>query len=142
MACLLLLALCATVAVLVAPARIAAQTPVAAPTIDSVTPGDGRFTIAWTAPTGVTGITAYDLRYIETSADETVDGNWTEVQDVWTTGSGDLEYTVTGLDNGGGYDVQMRTVTTASTARGRGLRPAHLRSRLPPLRRSSPATVH
>ena len=64
----------------------------------------------------MTGITAYDLRYILTSADETVDDNWTEMQDVWTTGSGDLAYTLDGLTNGAGYDVQMRTVTTADGA--------------------------
>ena len=72
------------------------QTPVAAPAIDSVTPGDGALTVAWSAPAGVTGITAYDLRYIETSADETVAGNWTEVQDVWTTVDGAWSATSTG----------------------------------------------
>ena len=97
------------------PDVILAQTPIAAPTVDSVTPGDGQLTIEWSAPAGVTGITAYDLRYIETSADETVDGNWTKVEDVWT-GSGDLEYGLGGLDNGVGYDVQMRTVTTTDGA--------------------------
>ena len=110
-----LLALCVALGLLVLPTVGLAQTPVAAPTIDSVTPGDGSLTIGWTAPTGVTGITAYDLRHIETSADETVDGNWTKIEDVWT-GSGDLEYVLLGLDNGVGYDVQMRTVTTADGA--------------------------
>ena len=110
-----LLALCVALALLMLPTVGLAQTPVAAPTIHLVTPGDGSLTIGWTAPTGVTGITAYDLRHIETSADETVDGNWTKIEDVWT-GSGDLEYVLLGLDNGVGYDVQMRTVTTADGA--------------------------
>ena len=110
-----LLALCLLLCLLVAPGRILAQTPIAAPTINSVTPGDGRLTIGWTAPTGVTGITAYDLHYIETSADETVDGNWTKVEDVWT-GSGDLDYRLGGLENVVGYDVQIRTVTTIDGA--------------------------
>ena len=110
-----LLSLGLLVCVLIAPTRILSQTPIAAPSIDAVTHGDSSLTIAWTAPSGVTGITAYDLRYIETSADETVDGNWTEVQDVWT-GSGDLAYTLDGLDNLVGYDVQMRTVTTTDGA--------------------------
>ena len=79
---LLLVAICALLCMVVGPVRIQAQTPVAAPTIESVTPGDGRLTIEWTAPAGVTGIAAYDLRYIETSADETVDANWTEVEDI------------------------------------------------------------
>ena len=97
------------------PGGILAQMQVASPTINSVTPGDGKLSIEWTAPTGVTGITAYDLHYIKTSADETVDGNWTKIEDVWT-GSGDLEYGLGDLDNGVGYDVQMRTVTTTDGA--------------------------
>ena len=35
------------------------------------------------------------------------DANWTDiedVEDVETSGSGDLEYTIEGLDNGVGYD--------------------------------------
>ena len=107
---LLLVAGCALLCVLAAPGRILAQVP-AAPIIDSVTSGDGSLTITWTAPAGITGISAYDLRYIKASADETIDANWTEVEDVWA-GSGDLVYMLEGLDNGVGYDLQMRTVTT------------------------------
>ncbi len=95
--------------------RAEAQTP-AVPTIDSVTPADGSLTVAWTAPTGVTGITAYDLRYIRSDAADKADANWTVVDNIWTTGSGDLTYTLEGLDNGVGYDVQMRTVTTTDGA--------------------------
>ena len=105
------MAVCALLCALVPTGLILAQTSVAAPTIESVTPKDGSLTIVWTAPAGVTGITAYDLRYIETSADETVASNWAEVEDIWT-GLGDLEHSLGGLDNGVGYDVQMRTVTT------------------------------
>ena len=108
---MLSMAVCALLCALVSTGLILAQTSVAAPTIESVTPEDGSLTIVWTAPAGVTGITAYDLRYIKTSADETVASNWTEVEDIWT-GSGDLEHNLAGLDNGVGYDVQMRTVTT------------------------------
>ena len=91
-----LIAICVVLSLIVRPGGILAQTPVAAPTINSVTPSDGKL-------------------FIETSADETVDGNWTKVEDVWT-GSGDLEYGLGGLDNGVGYDVQMRTVTTTDGA--------------------------
>ena len=48
----------------------------AAPTITAAHPGDEALTVVWTAPSGVTGITAYDLRWILTSADETVESNW------------------------------------------------------------------
>ena len=66
--------------------------------------------MAWSAPAGATGITAYDVRHIETSADETDDANWTLVDDAWT--SGTLEYTITMLDNGAQYDVQVRAVNS------------------------------
>ena len=90
-------------------ARAQTSTP-AAPTIDSVTPGDTQLKVAWTAPAGETGITAYDVRHIETSEDETDDTKWTVVDDAWT--SGVLEYTITSLDNGTQYDVQVRAVNS------------------------------
>ena len=85
-----------------------AQSTPAAPTIDSTTSDDKQLIVAWTAPTGETGITAYDVRHIKTSDDESVDANWTLVDSAWTTGT--LEYTITGLDNGTEYDVQVRAV--------------------------------
>ena len=81
----------------------------AAPTISAVHPGDEALTVVWTEPSGVTDITAYDLRYVLTIADETVDSNWKVEQDVWTEGS--LRYVLRGLTNGSGYDVQVRAVT-------------------------------
>ena len=68
--------------------------------------------LSWTAPAsdGGSEITAYDLRYIETASDETVDSNWTVVEDVWTTGSGALKYTLTGLTADTEYDLQLRAV--------------------------------
>ena len=87
-----------------------AQTTPAAPAIDSVTSGDTTLTVAWSAPAGETGITAYDVRHIETSGDETDDANWTVVDNAWT--SGTLEHTITTLDNGTQYDVQVRAVNS------------------------------
>ena len=84
----------------------------AAPAIDAVAAGSEALTVTWTAPsnTGASDITAYDLRYILTSADETMDVNWAIVDDAWTTGSGDLSHVITGLTGNAEYDVQVRGV--------------------------------
>ena len=81
----------------------------AAPTIDSVSAGDGSLDVAWTASTG-TVATAYDLRYIRTDAGDKADANWTVEEDVWTSGTGSLDHTVVRLTNGVQYDVQVRAV--------------------------------
>ena len=85
-----------------------------APTTSAVHPGNGALKVVWTAPEGVTGVTAYDLRWILTSADETVDSDWTVEEDVWT--EGELLYVLFGLIDGSGYDVQVRAVTDADGA--------------------------
>ena len=107
---LLLAAGFAVIGLVLALGYASAQSVPAAPTIDSVTSGDTTLTVAWTAPAGETGITAYDVRHIETSADETVDANWTVVDNAWTSGA--LEYAITGLTNGTEYDVQVRAVNS------------------------------
>ena len=86
--------------------------PPGAPTTGTVTPGTGSLSVSWTAPSsdGGSPITGYDLRHIETSADETVDSNWTVVDDVWTAGGGTLQHTLTGLTGGTQYDLQIRAV--------------------------------
>ena len=82
-----------------------------APAIDSVTGVVSGLTVAWSAPDGDAVVSSYDLRYIETSADETVETNWTVRSAVWT--SGDLAATVTGLTVGTQYDVQVRAENAA-----------------------------
>ena len=67
-------------------------------------------------------VTSYDLRYIETSANETVEANWTIESPAWTTG--DLTATVTGLEVGTQYDVQVRAVN--AVRRGHGGRPTRV----------------
>ena len=85
------------------------------PTINTpITAGADSLTVAWSAPgeTGGPDITSYDLRYIRTDVDETVDANWTLVEDVWATGSGSLQYVIGGLTSVTQYDVQVRAVNS------------------------------
>ena len=86
-----------------------------APAIHQITPGTISLALSWTPPgaDGGSAITAYDLRHIESSADETVEANWTVVDNVWTSGSGDLSYELAGLSGGTQYEVQVRAVTNA-----------------------------
>ena len=105
---LLSAAVCALLCLVLSLGHASAQSSPAAPAIDSVTSGDTTLTVAWSAPADETGITAYDVRHIETSGDETTDSNWTVVDNAWTSGS--LEHTISMLDNGTQYDVQVRAV--------------------------------
>ena len=102
-----LTAACAALVLLGTSAHGDAQEPLGAPTISSVTAGTNDLTVVWTAPSedGGATITSYDLRFIETSADDTVDGNWTEEN---IPSSGTLSYTVAGLRDGTGYRAQVR----------------------------------
>lgn len=82
-----------------------------APALDSLTPGLGTLTAAWSAPedVGSSPVTSYDLRYILQDGDETIEMNWTTIDGVWTGAvSGDLEYVITSLSGGVPYDVQVR----------------------------------
>lgn len=81
--------------------------------IDEVRSGDRSLAVFWQPPSEALGdeITSYDFRYILTSADETVDGNWTVRRSVWR--SGPLRAILASLTNGSGYDVQVRAVNSA-----------------------------
>jgi hypothetical protein len=80
--------------------------PPGAPT--AVAQGPTQIDLSWSAPSDHGGgpITAYDLRHIETG----VAANWALVEDVWVTGSGPLQHSLTGLTGSTQYDVQVRAV--------------------------------
>ena len=87
--------------------------PPDAPSIDSLTPGDGVIAVAWSAPAdaGSSAITGYDLRYVRGYTPDKSSANWTVLDSVWT--SGELSYTITGLDANTRYNVQIRAVNFA-----------------------------
>ena len=92
------------------------------PSISTVTAGVEQLTVAWSVPsdpgysdgTDVShtdnAVTAYDVRYILTSAADKSDGRWTVMDNAWT--SGTLQYAIESLA-GESYDVQVRAVTRA-----------------------------
>ena len=89
-------------------------TPPGAPTaLTAMAQGPTQLNLSWSAPSedGGAPVTAYHLRHIETGAADKSDGNWTQVPDVWTTGS--LRYSLTGLTGSTQYDVQVRAVNAA-----------------------------
>ena len=85
------------------------------PTKISITPVIRQVTVTWQQPfyTGNSPITAYDVRYILSSADETDDANWTVVEDAWTSGA--LKYTISPLDHITSYDIQVRAENAEGT---------------------------
>ena len=92
--------------------------PEAPPGLTAMAQGPTQIDLSWSAPSddGGAPITAYHLRHIESGAAEKSDTNWTVKEDVWTTGSGSLQYTLTGLTGGTQYDVQVRAVNAAGAS--------------------------
>ena len=105
----LLLAACAALCLFVVEERASAQDPLGAPTIGTVTITPVSLTVNWSAPseTGGSAITAYDVRYILTSATDKADEHWTLAR---VTGGSTLQHVVTGLRDSTSYDIQVRAV--------------------------------
>ncbi len=84
----------------------------AAPAITSVRAEEEALTVAWSAPASPpAAVTAYGVRHIRSdAADKTTDANWTVVSAA-TDSASVRTYTITGLTNDVGYDVQVRAVT-------------------------------
>ena len=84
----------------------------AAPAITSVRAEEQVLTVAWSAPASPPAtVTGYGVRHIRSdAADKATDANWTVVGAA-TTSASVRTYTITGLTNDVGYDVQVRAVT-------------------------------
>ena len=82
-----------------------------APTLDSITPGDGSLVVAWSEPTsdGGSAITAYTI--------SATDGTTTKTCS-WTTGT--LECTISDLANGTAYTVTATATNAAGTSSASG----------------------
>ncbi len=82
-----------------------------APSIRSVTPGEGSLTVTWDAPSsdGGSAITAYYLRYTRTRGGGNLLGGRVRV---WTTDSGALRYELTGLAEGTQWDLEVQAVNS------------------------------
>ncbi|WP_419553815.1 fibronectin type III domain-containing protein [Candidatus Poriferisodalis sp.] len=83
------------------------------PSIDTVTPGDGSLAITWSAPSsnGGSDITGYNLRYVNDAAVcENCLYLWSQEPGIWTSGGGDLEFTLSGLTNGVRYRLGLQAV--------------------------------
>ena len=119
----------------------------AAPAITTVRAEEQAVTVAWSAPASPpAAVTGYGVRHIRSAAaDKVTDANWTVVSAA-TTSASVRTYTVTGLSNDVGYDVQVRAVTAngngAWSATATGL-PADFPDRLvrAPSSRSTPLSA-
>ena len=74
------------------------------PTAPTLTSKDTKITAKWDAPASPVTIIDYDVRYCSSSCN--VDANWTPIADV--TNSTSLSETISGLNNGATYYVQVR----------------------------------
>ena len=88
------------------------------PAIAEITPGPSSLEVSWVMPTDIRDdyITSYHLRHIQSSAPDQADGNWTVLDNVWT--SGPLGHTVMGLHAGTGV---RRSAACGDQRRGQSM---------------------
>ena len=89
-----------------------AATVPTAPRLAYAVPRSGQIAITWSSPDsdGGSDITSYDLRYIRSDADDSVDANWTLKEDFSQSAS---TYRILGLTNGVAYHMQVRAINAA-----------------------------
>ncbi len=94
------------------PSDAASATPPAKapakPDAPTLTPGNTQLTVSWTEPaTNGAAITDYDVRYKLSTASDSAWAEWNDTDTSTTIGA-----TITGLDNGTRYDVQVRATNS------------------------------
>ncbi len=97
----------------------------AKPATPTLTPGNESLVVAWKAPAdNGSAIVRYDVAHCVSTADCSIDGDWSSPGTV--TGSGgdppETTYTITSLNNGTTYRVRVRAVNDVGGA-GQGLGP-------------------
>ena len=90
--------------------RQADRTAPAAPAAPTVTAGDAKLTVTWTAPAdNGNSITKYQILYGRSNLGT---DRWTTLN-AWSIGDGNLSETIAGLRNGTTYGVQVRAISAA-----------------------------
>ena len=99
-------------------------------------PGDGRVTLAWTAPGSDGGAAIEKYRYrVSANAGSSWDPDWTDVPDGADTGDSaadETTFTVSGLINGTEYVFELRAVNSVGEGRAASAADTPVRAPLPP----------
>ena len=99
-------------------------------------PGDGRVTLAWTAPGSDGGAAIEKYRYrVSANAGSSWDPDWTDVPDGADAGDGaadETTFTVSGLINGTEYVFQLRAVNSVGEGPAASAADTPVRAPLPP----------
>ena len=100
------------------------------------TPGDGRVTLAWTAPGSDGGAAIEKYRYrVSANAGSSWDPDWTDVPDgadVGDSAADETTFTVSGLINGTEYVFQLRAVNSVGEGLAASDAATPVRAPLPP----------
>jgi titin len=114
----------------------------AKPATPTLTPGNESLVVTWKAPAdNGSAIVRYDVAHCVSTADCSIDGDWSSPDTVTSSGTNPpgTTYTITSLNNGTTYRVRVRAVNDVGGA-GQGLGPwSSSASGTPSLRPDAPA---
>ena len=99
--------------------RVKVITPAGKPTIEEVTPGKKSLEMMWKHPEDTGGVETsriyyYNMRLIQSDAEDKSDEEWTFAYLIWFVSYGQsLSHTIEGLTNGVSYDLEVQAWTRA-----------------------------